>query len=593
MFIPTTQSEVRERGWDALDVILVSGDTYIDSPYNGTALIGHWLIDHGFRVGIICQPRIDVGDDITRLGSPLLYWSVSSGCVDSMVANYVPSGKFRKDDDFTPGGRNDRRPDRACIAYSNLIRRNFKNATIVLGGVEASLRRIAHYDCWSDSLRRSVLFDAKADAVTYGMSELSNLEIATKMREGIEWKDTKGICYASREVPEGFIEIPSFEECRDDRRSFIRGFRTFYENNDPVSAKGLAQRTGDRFLVHNPPQRHLTSDELDSVYMSDFEYAVHPFYAKDGMVKAMDTIKNSITTHRGCYGECSFCAIAVHQGRTVISRSKESILAEARRIASRPGFNGIIYDVGGPTADMWGIECPRKLRKGACRDRKCLWPDVCPNLPLDHSAQIDLLTEIKAIPGVRKVFIASGIRYDMVVFDEKAGQEYTDMVVRDHVSGQLKIAPEHIDPEVLELVGKPGPNVLLDFKDMFDSSCRAQGKNQFLTYYFMAALPGCGQKAMENLSRFCREELHTRPEQVQIFTPTPSTVATAMYYSNRDLEDTRNVWCEKDPRRRAKQKEAVVGAPDAGRPRDPERARGGKEGFRRRRSSQGRRRNPS
>lgn len=561
MFIPTVPEEVRARGWSSLDVIIVSGDTYIDSPYNGAAVIGHWLIDNGFRVGIICQPSVSDGSDITRLGMPELFWSVTSGCVDSMVANYTPSGKFRKEDDFTPGGANTRRPDRACIAYSNLIRRYAKGKPIVLGGIEASLRRVVHYDFWSDSLRRSILFDAKADAVTYGMAELSNLELASCMRDGRDWSGIRGICRIGREAPAGYTEMPSYEECAADMAKFADAFRIFYRSCDPVTAPGLVQRHGDRFLVQNPPQRCLSPEELDRVYMLDYEYAVHPYYAAHGKVRAMDTIKNSITTHRGCYGECSFCAIAVHQGRRVVSRTPDSIVAEAERIASMPGFNGIIYDVGGPTANMYGIECPRKAEKGACPDRRCLYPRPCPSLGIDHSAQMDLLGRIKSVPGVRKVFVTSGIRFDMAVADEEHGRDYVDCIVKDHVSGQLKIAPEHISAEVLSRMGKPGPNVLLDFKDMFDESNRRQGKKQFLTYYFMAAHPGCGQRDMEELADFVHRELRTNPEQVQVFTPTPSTVSTLMYCTGRDI-DGRKVWSEHIPGLKLKQKQAVVPLPD-------------------------------
>lgn len=558
MFIPTTAAEMRERGWDVLDVIIVSGDTYIDSSYNGAAVIGHWLIDNGFRTGIICQPNVSDGSDITRLGIPRLFWSVTAGCVDSMVANYTPTGKFRKDDDFTPGGTNDRRPDRACIVYSNLIRRFAKGRPVVLGGIEASLRRVVHYDAWSDSLRRSILFDAKADALTYGMAELSNLQLAQCIRDGRDWSSVRGVCRIGRDVPEGYSEMPSYEECTASKSGFSKAFRMFYENCDPVTASGLAQRHGDRYLIQNPPQRCLTTEELDRVHMLDYEDAVHPFYARDGAVKAMDTIKNSITTHRGCYGECSFCAIAVHQGRTVVSRSEDSVVREAERIASRPGFNGIIYDVGGPTANMYGIECARKKEKGACRDRRCLYPRPCPSLHVDHSGQIALLDRLKTVPGVRKVFVTSGIRHDMVVFDDGHGQDYVDCIVRDHVSGQLKIAPEHVSAEVLALMGKPGPNVLLDFKDMFDESNRRQGRERFLTYYFMAAHPGCGNRAMEELGDFVHRELRTNPEQVQIFTPTPSTVSSLMYYTRRDYGDGRNVWSEHVPQLKQRQKDIVV-----------------------------------
>ncbi len=557
MFIPTTPEEVSQMGWDALDVVLVSGDTYIDSSYNGSAVIGHFLMSEGFRVGIICQPDVKSDADILRLGEPELFWSVSSGCVDSMVANYTPTNKFRKDDDFTPGGINNRRPDRACIAYSNLIKRYSKGKPIVLGGIEASLRRVVHYDAWSDSLRRSLIFDAKADAITYGMAELSNLELARCLRDGKDWHSVRGVSYIGKEAPEGYLEIPSFEDCKYDSKLFNRAFRDFYENCDPVTAAGLVQRHGDRLLVQNPPQRLLTTEELDRIYSFEYENAVHPYYAKDGVVKAMDTIKSSITSHRGCYGECSFCAIAVHQGRTVVSRSEESIIAEAERITRSPNFNGYIYDVGGPTANMYGIECRKKLEKGACRDKKCLFPSPCPSLKIDHSRQMALLQKLSSLPGVKKVFVTSGIRYDMIVYDRKNGQGYVDLIVRDHVSGQLKIAPEHVNEDVLKLMGKPGPNVLLDFKDMFDESNRRQGKKQFLTYYFIAAHPGCGNRSMEELGRFAHTELKTNPEQIQIFTPTPSTVSTLMYYTRRDYADKRNVWSEHVPQLKQKQKDLV------------------------------------
>lgn len=549
--------EVRARKWDALDVILVSGDTYTDNSYNGTAVIGHWLIDHGFRVGIIAQPRMDSGDDITRLGQPELFWSVSAGCVDSMVANYTPTNKRRKDDDFTPGGVNDRRPDRACIAYTNLIKKFAKGKPVILGGIEASLRRTAHYDAWSDSIRRSILLDSKADAIVYGMGERANLEIAQRMRDGWDWKEVRGICYMASEPPEDYIELPSYEDCVQDRGAFARMFRIFRDNSDPADSKGLYQRHANRFLVQNRPQWQLTTRELDAVHESDYENAVHPYYAKDGHVKAMDTIKNSITTHRGCYGDCSFCAIAVHQGRTVTSRSEESILREVKAMASKPSFNGTIQDVGGPTANMYGIECPVKLKKGACRDRRCLGGKPCPHMPIDHSRQTALLRRIQDVDGVRKVFINSGIRYDMIVADKVHGPTYLDQVVANHVSGQMKVAPEHVSPDVLKLMGKPNSDVLLEFKSMFDQSTAKCGKKQFLTYYFIAAHPGCTEDHMRELSRFCHDRLKTNPEQVQIFTPTPSTVATMMYHCRKDLKG-RDVKAEHSMQKKQKQKDILV-----------------------------------
>ena len=558
MFLPTTPEEVRSRGWDGLDIILVSGDTYTDNAYNGTALIGHWLVDHGLRVGIIAQPDVSSGDDISRLGQPELFWSVSAGCVDSMVANYTPTRKFRKEDDFTPGGVNDRRPDRATIAYTNLIKRHIKGRPVFLAGIEASLRRIAHYDFWSDSVRRSVLFDAKADGIVYGMTELATLELADRIRRGKGWGDVRGVCYPSASVPDGFVEMPSFESCRDDRYAFMDAFRIFSGNSDPVTAKGLAQRHGDRYLVQNPPQRPLTTEELDALYGSDFEDAVHPYYARQGHVRAMDTVSNSITTHRGCYGDCSFCSIALHQGTTVVSRSEESVLREARRIASRPGFNGVIKDVGGPTANMYGIECPRKVRSGRCADRRCLGSKPCPSLPIDHSRQTALLGELSSIPGVRRVFVNSGIRYDMIVADKAHGQEYLDTIVADHVSGQMKVAPEHVCDDVLRLMGKPGRRTLEEFRSMFAESLSRCGKEEYLTYYFMAAHPGCTEDHMRELAAYCRNTLRIHPEQVQVFTPTPSSYSTAMYRTSKDRRG-RDVRVERSIQMRQRQKEIVTG----------------------------------
>lgn len=560
MFIPTTAEEVSRRGWKSLDIILVSGDAYYDSSYNGTAIIGHWLIENGFRVGIIAQPRTDSGEDITRLGSPELFWSVSSGSVDSMVANYTATKKFRKEDDFTPGGVNDRRPDRAVIAYSNLIKRYSKGKPVVLGGVEASLRRLAHYDFWSDSIRRSVLFDAKADVITYGMGERSNLLLAQYMRDGRDWTKVKGLCYISREVPEGYEVLPSYEECSESDERFSEAFWTFYRNNDPVTALGLAQKHGDRYLIQNPPQPPLDREALDRVYGMDFENAVHPYYAKQGHVRAVDTVKNSITTHRGCYGECNFCSIAVMQGRNVVSRSRESILSEAERIASAKGFDGVIRDVGGPTANMYGFDCPKKAKVGACADKRCIYPEICRWMPVDHRPVIELLSDIRKIDGVRKVFVASGIRHDLVIADKEHGDEYLECLCRDHVSGQMKIAPEHVSPFVLDMMGKPGPKDLLRFKKCFDDINGKLGREQFLTYYMMAAHPGCGERQMDELSEFCRRELKTNPEQIQVFTPSPSTMSTLMYRTGRNWLSGEFIKSERSMQKRKKQKDAVLKA---------------------------------
>lgn len=560
MFLPTTLEEIKKLGWDSLDIILISGDTYLDSSYNGSALIGKWLLKHGFKVGIIAQPDINSKDDITRLGEPKLFWAISAGCVDSMVANYTATRKKRNSDDFTPGGINNRRPDRATIQYTNLIKRFFKNSStpIVLGGIEASLRRVTHYDYWSNSLRRPILFDAKADIISYGMGERSMLELACALRDNKEWKNIKGIGYISREVPEEYLELPSFEECKEDKLKFIEAFEIFYKNCDPITAKGIYQKNADRFYIQNPPAENLTSKELDSVYELEFERDVHPYYKKDGHVKALDTIKNSVTTHRGCYGECNFCAIAVHQGRTVISRSENSIVKEVTNIAKEKNFKGYISDVGGPTANMYKVECNKKLSLGSCNDKRCLYPKTCPALKIDHSSQINLLKKLKAIKNIKKIFIASGIRYDMILNDKRNGDNYLEEIIKDHISGQMKIAPEHTEDKILSLMGKQGKSILKEFKNRFYELNKKFNKKQFLTYYLIAAHPGCNEKDMMDLKRFASSELRINPEQVQVFTPTPSTYSTLMYYTEMDPFSKKKIFVEKDNGKKQKQKDIIT-----------------------------------
>lgn len=560
MFLPTTMEEVRKLGWDSLDIILVSGDTYIDSSYNGSALIGKWLYKHGFKVGIIAQPDINSDKDIKRLGEPNLYWAVSAGCVDSMVANYTATKKKRKSDDFTPGGENIRRPDRASIIYTNLIKRFFKNgnAPVVLGGIEASLRRITHYDYWSNNLRRPLIFDAKADILSYGMGEKSMLALAQALKGGREWRNIRGLSYIAKEKKDSYLELPSFEECVKDKREFVKAFDIFYHNCDSITAKGLCQLCGDRYLIQNPPSENFTSEELDSIYSMDFERDVHPYYKAMGEVRALDTIRTSVTTHRGCYGECNFCAIAIHQGRIVISRSQDSIVEEVKEIASAPKFKGYIADVGGPTANMYDIECSKKLKVGACQDKRCLYPHKCPALKIDHNSQIELLDKLKNIDKIKKIFIASGIRYDMILDDKRNGQMYLEEIIKDHVSGQMKIAPEHTEDKVLSLMGKQGKAPLKEFKEKFYKINSKLGKKQFLTYYLIAAHPGCDEKDMLDLRRFASSELRINPEQVQVFTPTPSTYSTLMYYTEMDPFTNKKLFVEKDNGKKQKQKDILI-----------------------------------
>ncbi len=559
MFLPTTKKELKEFGWNKLDIILISGDTYVDSPYMGIAILGNILVDKGFRVGIIAQPDINSAFDITRLGEPELFWGVSGGSVDSMVSNYTASKKRRKQDDYTPGGENNKRPDRAVMTYTNLIRRNFKNTKpIIIGGIEASLRRVAHYDYWSNKLRRSILFDSKADYLVYGMGEKTTIEIATKLQKGKSIIGVRGLSYISNENNYKYLQLPSFEETVNDKYKFIEMFDAFYLNNDPLSAKGLVQKHGERFLIQNPPQYNPTTEEMDYYHDLKYERETHPYYRKDGSVRALDTIRFSINTHRGCYGECNFCAIAVHQGQTISGRSEKSIINEAKEYAKMKNFKGNISDVGGPTANMYGFECAKKLKLGSCDDKRCVAPSTCKTLKPTHKPQIDLLKKIRKLDGIKKVFVASGIRYDMVLDDKQYGNEYLKEIVQHHTSGQLKIAPEHSEDKVLELMGKPGKRYLTEFRDKFYQYSKEVGKNQFLTYYMIAAHPGCTESDMHKLKEFTSSKLSISPEQVQVFTPTPSTYSTLMYYTEIDPFTGKKLFVEKDIAKTILQKNIVV-----------------------------------
>ncbi|OGP89523.1 MAG: YgiQ family radical SAM protein [Deltaproteobacteria bacterium RBG_19FT_COMBO_43_11] len=560
MFLPTTTSELKKLKWDRPDIVLVTGDAYIDSPYIGVVLIGRVLAHAGFRVALIAQPDVKSDIDICRLGEPRLFWGITGGCMDSMVANYTATKKKRHADDLTAGGKNNRRPDRAVVVYANLIRQYFKNTKpLVLGGVEASLRRIAHYDYWSDSIRRSILFDSRADILAYGMAEKAILEIARKLKTGQNIDDIRGTCVICAEPPQDFIELSAYEKVIDDKKAFIEMFQTFYFNNDPFTARGLYQKYGNRYLVHNPPQAHLTVEELDQIYALGYTREVHPYYQTQGKVKAMDTIKFSLTTHRGCYGECNFCSIGLHEGRTVISRSEKSIIAEAQKIAALPDFKGYILDVGGATANMYGIECPQKEKKGACSNKRCLTPQICPSLRADHSRQLRLLKELRKVKGIKKVFVASGLRYDLLLSDKKHCAGYLRELVRHHVSGQLKIAPEHVTPGVLKLMGKPQAQSLTNFKKLFEKLNKEAGKKQFLTYYFIAAHPGCTEDDVRELKSFAGRELKLNPEQVQIFTPLPSTYSALIYWTGIDPFTGRKIFVEKDTVKKQRQKDIVVG----------------------------------
>lgn len=546
-------------GWEFLDVVLITGDSYIDHPNIGISVIGHVLMEAGYRVGIIAQPDIDSDRDIARLGEPRLFWGVSGGSIDSMVANYTAAGKRRKSDDYTPGGINNRRPDRALIVYTNLIRRFFKKTCpIVLGGIEASLRRIAHYDYWTDSVRRSILFDAKADILIYGMGERAVLELAQCLKEGRDFFSIKGICYISHQKPDSGLEITAYEAVAEDRQAFNEMFQSFYENNNRPKAQILTQLHDKRYLVQNPPYPPLKGDDLDRIYELDYERDHHPFYQKLGDVKSLETIRFSITTHRGCFGQCSFCSIAPHQGRAIVSRSERSIIKEAKELTSHRLFKGIISDLGGPTANMYKMDCEQMSSRGGCRTRHCLYPGICPHLSVDHSPLIHLLRQLRKIDGVKKIFVASGVRHDLVMADMKYGESYLAELIKHHISGQMKVAPEHTDDKVLSLMGKPGIGSLIEFKDLFYRLNRLSGKKQFLTYYLIAAHPGCGLDDMKQLKEFTSSELRINPEQVQIFTPLPSTISAAMYYTEEDPITNKKLFVEKDKKGRQQQKDIVT-----------------------------------
>lgn len=562
MFIPSTHAELNKLNWQELDIILVSGDSYVDTSYSGIAIIGKHLIKNGYKVAIIPQPSLDRKDDIMRFGNPKLFWGVTAGAMDSMVANYTALKKKRRNDDLTAGGLNNRRPDRATIRYVNLIKQFAdKNILIVIGGVEASLRRITHYDYWDNKVRRSILFDSKADILVYGEGERTILEIAQKIKKHEDIKSIRGICYITSELEndnlENYIELPTHEESIADKQQFRKMFDIFYKNNDPINAKKLVQKVGDRFLIQNPPNYYLQEEELDEIYNYDYENKAAPIHSKEGKVKALETIKSSITSHRGCFGECNFCAIAVHFGRTIRSRSYESILKETEKIANSPKFNGIIYDIGGASANMYKMKCEQQELYGSCKDKRCLSPTICKNREISHKEHLNLIAEVAKLNKINKVFINSGIRYDLVLNDKKFGKKYLEYVVSNCVSGQMKIAPEHTDPKILKLMAKPLGD-LNKFVQQFKTISKNIGKKQFLTYYLIAAHPGCTIEDMRNMKKIFLREIKILPEQVQIFTPTPSTYSTLMYYLEEDFQNPQEIFVEKNLNKMKRQKEEIV-----------------------------------
>ena len=558
-FLPTTKEEMDALGWKQCDVILVSGDAYIDSPFIGVATVGRMLEKLGYKVGIIGQPDVKSDKDIKRLGEPRLYWGVSGGSIDSMVANYTATKKFRNSDDYTPGGKNTKRPDRAVLVYTNLIRQNFKNTVpVVLGGIEASLRRVTHYDYWTNKLRKPILFDSKADILIYGMGEQAIRDLTRALDKGYDWKDVRGVCYISKEPVERYHQLPSHQDCLDDKEKYIDLFDLFYDNNDPIAAKGLCQKVDTRYSIQNPPCDYLNEPEMDEVSALPFTRELHPYHRPEGKVKCLETIKFSIMTHQGCWGECNFCAIGVHQGRTIRTRSEQSIVKEANKFKEYKDFKGIISDLGGPTANMYGYECNKKLKLGTCDHQRCVdSTHLCKSMKPDHTRVIGMMKQVRNIDGIKKAFVASGIRYDLITEDKRKGYSYLKELVEHHISGQMKVAPEHTEQHVLDLMGKPGKQTLVDFKRLYDKLNKDMGKKQYLTYYLIAAHPGCEEKDMHELKRFTTHELKMNPEQAQVFTPTPGTYSAVMYYTEMDPVTRKKIFVEKDTHRKEKQKAIV------------------------------------
>ena len=548
-FLPMSKEDMDRRGWDRLDFLFVSGDAYVDHPSFGPAIIGRLLEKYGYRVGIIAQPDWRSTLDFKKMGKPRLGVLVSAGNLDSMLNKFTAAKKYRSNDNYSPGGKAGCRPDRATIVYCNRIREVWKNIPLIIGGIEASLRRFAHYDYWSNSVRRSILIDSRADLLIYGMGEKQIKEIAEQLNQGIavaDIRNVQGTCYKTDSIEHlwDYIETPSYDAVIADKKAFTQAFNTQYQEQDAVRGKTLVQNHGEFSVVQNSPAMPLTTLEMDEIYDLPYERTYHPSYEKAGGVPAIQEVQFSLVSHRGCFGECSFCAIVSHQGRIIQSRSQESIIDEAKKIIAMPDFKGYIHDVGGPTANFRIRACENQTQRGACKGRQCLGPNPCKELAPSHSDYLTLLRTLRALPGVKKVFIRSGLRYDYLIAD-KNSEEFLRELCEHHVSGQLKVAPEHIAPQVTNLMGKSGKNVFLKFSKAFKRVNEALGKEQYLVPYFMSSHPGSGLKEAIELAEFIRD-LHYRPEQVQDFIPTPGSLSTCMYYTEMNPLTGEKVYVAKD-----------------------------------------------
>lgn len=554
-FLPVTREEMEERGIYQPDFVYISGDAYVDHPSFGAAIITRLLESQGYSVGIIPQPDWKKKESIALFGEPRLAFLVSGGNMDSMVNHYTVSRKHRKTDAYSPGGEMGLRPDRAVTVYSNLIRQTYKNTPIILGGIEASLRRLAHYDYWADTMKHSVLLDSGADMISYGMGEKSVLKIAEALDMGIPVNhitNIPGTVYRTKEPPKNGIFLPSYEQVSGDKRTYAESFRIQYENTDPFTGKTLIESYGGKgYIVQNPPSKPLSQKEMDKVYGLPYVGTYHPMYEKEGKIPAIEEIRFSITSNRGCFGGCNFCALVFHQGRIVQTRSHESILEEAVRFTKEPDFKGYIHDVGGPTADFRHPSCKKQLTKGVCKNRQCLFPEPCRNLEADHKDYLELLRKLRKLPGIKKVFIRSGIRFDYV--NEDPSPDFLDELVRFHISGQLRVAPEHVSDQVLYYMGKPGYRAYEEFVRKFYKVNEKYGMKQYAVPYLMSSHPGCTMKEAVKLAEYVRD-MGFMPEQVQDFYPTPSTMSTCMYYTGIDPRTGEKVYVPKDPKEKAMQR---------------------------------------
>lgn len=535
-FLPIEKSDLRARGWDFCDIILITGDAYIDHPSYGAAFIGRVLEDAGYKVGMIAQPDWRSSADFLKLGIPKLFFGITAGNLDSMVSNFTASKKPRRTDEYAPGGKHGLRPNRATLVYANRIKELFPGVPVVLGGVEASLRRLAHFDYWSEDVRRSVLLDTKGDLLVYGMGETAVLEIARRLRDGepiTQLRDIRGTAILRNDLQglEDAVVLPSYEEIVRDKDKFNEAFRLAYGECDPVRGRTLVQQHGERYLIQLPPAFPLTASELDHFYSLPFVREWHPVYDAQGGVPGFETVRFSITSHRGCAGECSFCSLFAHQGRMVQSRSKGSILEEVRKLAAKKEFKGTITDIGGPTANLYGASCAQWEHAGTCRSQQCMMPRKCENLKLGYAKSVELWKEMMQVPGVKHLFIQSGLRYDLLV--DKASDAYLEALCKNHISGQLKVAPEHVAGPVLKLMNKPSPGVYEKFAARFRDMNRKLHRNQYLVNYFVSAHPGSRlEDAAELATYLARQGIH--PEQVQDFIPLPMTASACMYYTGKN-----------------------------------------------------------